>query len=69
MKMSILHRLPSLAPLCRRLAIPAVAVGVAWLTLAYALGWTRHNAVLLTGLLLVSLGILIYIIGEKALRN
>lgn len=68
MKMSILHQKIHLRPLCQRFAIPSVGIGVAWLTIAYALGWTRWNASLILGLVLVVLGIVMYIIGEKASR-
>lgn len=58
-------RLP-IASLCRRFAVAVVAAGVLWLAVAYLAGWTGSNLCLMAGLVVELIGIIMYIIGEKA---
>lgn len=47
------------------LGLPLVYLGVAVLGVGYVLGLTRHNALLMGGLLLIVLGIVGYVRQEK----
>ena len=47
------------------LGLPLVYVGIIWLIVCFFAGWTNSNALLMTGVIFIIIGIITYVIKTK----
>ena len=55
--------------LLKYLGLPLVFVGLLWLVICFLAGWTNSNALLITGVLLIVIGIITYVMKMKNESN
>ena len=55
--------------LLKYLGLPLVFVGLLWLVICFLAGWTNSNALLITGVILIVVGIITYVMKMKNESN
>ncbi|MBQ5982792.1 MAG: hypothetical protein IJL54_11555 [Prevotella sp.] len=55
--------------LLKYLGLPLVFVGLLWLVICFLAGWTNSNALLITGVILIAVGIITYVMKMKNESN
>ena len=55
--------------LLKYLGLPLVFVGLLWLVICFLAGWTNSNTLLITGVLLIAVGIITYVMKMKNESN